>query len=283
MCRRANGFLTGAVLAGSLVYGSGLAGEEPHAQAPPQAVTRVDAPAPTRDYQPISPGPGMVQPAVPGDSSTDGRSFRRVSQSPGAPPTPVQRHIEKPPATERCTEPLDARRWDHRTRDLLAWIKRMARRMGMVIALRIPDELTVVKGVSEHPAGWSAYAFAVPAKGTLRVTLNHPNEGWFRLRMADKWGKLEKGMLQNLIKTGRVEVSFKNPLDEVRAVYVLVDDPGWMSTEQSPFVLTIDRDWEPGKVGPKALAHETGVWAILEPIIKMEDAVQGEARIPPKG
>lgn len=283
MSRRAKGFLTGAVLAGSLVSGSGLVAEEPHAQAPPQAVTRVDAPAPTREYQPISPGPGVGHPAIPRDSSTDDRSIRRVSLTPGAPPTPVQRHIEKPPPTERCTEPPNARRWEHRTRDMMVWIKRMARRMGLVMALRVPDELTIVKGVSERPAGWSAYAFAVPAKGILRVTLNHPNEGWFRLLMMDKSGKVEKGMLQNLVKTGRVEVSFKNPLDEVRAVYVLVDDPGWMSTEQSPFVLTIERDWEPGKVGPKALESARGIWAIVEPTIKMEDAVPSEASDLPHG
>ena len=81
--------------------------------------------------------------------------------------------------------------WRLRARDLMKYLKLLARGIGLVHSLRVPDELTVVKGFVDHSTGWSSYAFAVPAKGTLRVTLKHPNEAWFRLMMMDKNGKLE--------------------------------------------------------------------------------------------
>ena len=156
---------------------------------------------------------------------------------------------------------------------ILDSIKLTARKIGIIQALRIPDELTLVKGMTERPAGWTAYAFVVPGRGTLRVTLSHPNEGWFQLLMLDRWGGIAKGMLPNLVHTGKPQVSFKNPEDSVQLVFVIVDDPGWMSSEDSLYSLAIDRDWEPGKLGPKAVVPETGVWAVVDPIIKIEDAV----------
>jgi hypothetical protein len=142
--------------------------------------------------------------------------------------------------------------WEGRQRDVLASIKRMARK-GLLLALRLPDEVSSVQGVAQRPAGWSAYGIAVPGKKTVRVSLEHPNLGWFGLRMIDKWGSPEKGMLQNLVKTGRTEVSFVNPLDEVKVVYVIVDDPGWLSTEQVPFVMTVARSWRAGEAGPDSV------------------------------
>jgi hypothetical protein len=154
---------------------------------------------------------------------------------------------------------------------ILDSIKLTARKIGIIQALRIPDELTIVKGMAERPAGWAAYAFVVPGRGTLRVTLSHPNEGWFQLLMLDKWGGIAKGMLPNLVHTGKPQVSFKNPEDSVQLVFVIVDDPGWMSSETSLYSLTIDRDWEPGVLDPKALVPESGVWAVVEPVMKTEE------------
>jgi hypothetical protein len=163
---------------------------------------------------------------------------------------------------------------------ILDSIKLTARKIGIIQALRIPDELTIVKGMAERPAGWTAYAFAVPGKGTLRVTLSHPNEGWFRLLMMDKWGGLEKGMLQNVVYTGKPQVSFKNPGNEPRMVFVVVDDPGWMSSETSLYSLTIDRDWEPGTLDPKSLVPEAGVWAIVDPVMKTEEEMAASLSTP---
>ena len=155
---------------------------------------------------------------------------------------------------------------------ILDSIKLTARKIGIIQALRIPDELTIVKGMAERPAGWAAYAFVVPGRGTLRVTLSHPNEGWFQLLMLDRWGGIAKGMLPNLVHKGKPQVSFKNPENSVQLVFVIVDDPGWMSSEDSLYSLAIDRDWEPGTFDPKVVP-ESGVWAVVEPIVKVEDAV----------
>jgi hypothetical protein len=135
----------------------------------------------------------------------------------------------------------------------------MARRGFIpVTAVGEAEEFT---GYCWYPAGWRAYAFVVPAKEKLHVRLYHTNTGWFRLAMFDKWGQLREGMLQNLIPTGNPEVSFNNPRDEAMAVYVLVDDPGWMSSKGNPFTLKVDRSWDPGKTKTPELPTVMGIWA----------------------
>ncbi|MDE3246998.1 MAG: hypothetical protein KGN80_13000, partial [Acidobacteriota bacterium] len=89
--------------------------------------------------------------------------------------------------------------WGHR--DLMAEIQFMSRQ-GFVACTRVADDATEVTDYSDFPQGWKGYAFVVPAKGTLHVSLNHTNRGWFRLVMMNKWGDLQAGMLQNLIPTG---------------------------------------------------------------------------------
>ena len=93
------------------------------------------------------------------------------------------------------------------------------------------------------------------------MRLHHPNEGWFRLVMVDRWGQLREGMLQNLIPTGNPEVSYTNPREAPNTVYVIVDDPGWMSSTGNPFTLNVDRSWDPAKAGAPALPPVHGVFA----------------------
>ncbi len=156
------------------------------------------------------------------------------------------------------------------------YIKRLARQVGLVRSLLVPDELTVVKGRADRPAGLSSYAFVVPGKGTIRVSLSHPNEGWLRIGMVDKEGHPEKGMAQNLVDDRRLQVSFKNPRDEARIVHVLVDDPGWMSSANSLYTLKVERDWDLGKVEPGSFKREHGIWAIVDPVLKIEDTPPSE-------
>ena len=68
-------------------------------------------------------------------------------------------------------------------------------------------------------------------------------------------------MLQNLIPTGNPEVRYTNPSKEARAVYVIVDDPGWMSSKAYPYLLDIKRDWEPGREDVKGVKPVQGIWA----------------------
>ena len=144
-------------------------------------------------------------------------------------------------------------------RDLMAEIQFMSRQ-GFVACTRVADDALEVTDYSNFPQGWKGYAFVVPAKGTLHVSLNHVNRGWFRLVMMNKWGDLQAGMLQNLIPTGNPEVTFKNPRDEAQAVYVVADDPGWMSSKAYPFQLTVERSWDPTTVDLKDVKVAQGVW-----------------------
>ncbi|HJV49586.1 MAG TPA: hypothetical protein VJ549_09960 [Geothrix sp.] len=146
-----------------------------------------------------------------------------------------------------------------RRRDITAEVQAMARR-GFVAVNPIGDDIDEFTDVSEFPAGWKAYGFSVPPGEKIHIRLHHPAEGWFRLVMFNKWGELEKGMLQNLIPTGNPEVSYTNSRKEPRSVYVIVDDPGWMSSKEYPFRIHIDRSWDPAKkkgVAPIAV----GIWA----------------------
>jgi len=145
-------------------------------------------------------------------------------------------------------------------RDIMAEVQAMARR-GYILVHPIPDTVTEFSGVAEFPAGWIAYGFRVAPGGRLHVRLSHPKEGWFRLAMMNKWGVLEPGMLQNLIPTGNPEVSYTNPTQEWKAVYVLVDDPGWMSSAASPFRIKVDRDWGSEVQGQPEIPLATGIWA----------------------
>lgn len=147
--------------------------------------------------------------------------------------------------------------WGHR--DLMAEIQFMSRQ-GFVACTRVADDALEVSDYADFPQGWKGYAFVVPAKGTLHVSLNHVNRGWFRLVMMNKWGDLQAGMLQNLIPTGNPEVTFKNPKDEAQAVYVVADDPGWMSSKAYPFQLTVERSWDPSTVDLKDVKVAAGVW-----------------------
>ena len=144
-------------------------------------------------------------------------------------------------------------------RDLMAEIQFMSRQ-GFVACTRVADDALEVIDFANFPQGWKGYAFVVPAKGTLHVSLNHTNRGWFRLVMMNKWGDLQEGMLQNLIPTGNPEVTFKNPKDEAQAVYVVADDPGWMSSKAYPFQLTVQRSWDPLTVDLKDVKVAQGVW-----------------------
>ncbi|GLH72319.1 hypothetical protein GETHLI_08210 [Geothrix limicola] len=135
----------------------------------------------------------------------------------------------------------------------------MARR-GSVAVHPVSDTIDEFTGVSEMPAGWKAYGFGVPPGEKIHIRLHHPNEGWFRLVMLNRWGQIEKGMLQNLIPTGNPEVSYTNFSDKPRAVYVIVDDPGWMSCQATPFSIKVTRSWDPSKKGV-GTPVANGIWA----------------------
>ena len=210
--------------------------------------------------RPVSPRPSgggsVVRPGTASDTWSGPRSLSPVR--PSTPIRPATHNLIPPLPMPRCMVQPTPEYWRHR--DIQAEIQRMAR-MGMVPVKPVGDDVSEFTGFSYYPAGWIAYGFRVPPKGKLHVRLHHPNEGWFRLLMVNKWSRLEEGMLQNMIPTGNPEVTYTNPTKEARSVYVIVDDPGWMSTPGNLFKINVDRSWDPSKVKIDHAPIVTGIWA----------------------
>jgi hypothetical protein len=224
---------------------------------PPVSVREVSPPPSgndsQRDSSPLQTRDDSYRP-VPRRSSTTVQNDR--PHIPIAAELPPYKIVDPPRHARRTVLP-DRKCW--RSRDIFGEIQWMSRR-GFIRVIPVPDEVTELKGFVDSPSGWIAYGFPVPPRGKLHVRLYHPNESWFRLLMMNRWGGLEAGMLQNLIPTGNPEVTYTNPTDGFKAVYVLVDDPGLMSREGNPFTLKIDRSWDPKENRPAATVLQ-GIWA----------------------
>ena len=222
--------------------------------------------------QPSTPRPGADRPVrTPSFAPRTDPSRPMPTRGADTPIVPRTRDIQIPRPLPRCTVRPDRAFWRHR--DILEEIQFMARQ-GVIRVKPVQDDQNEVLGSSDFPAGWIAYGFRVPPGAKLHVRLHHTNEGWFRLMMVNKWGRLEEGMLQNLIPTGNPEVKYTNPTKEARNVYVIVDDPGWMSTEANPFKLVVTRSWDPAKV-PMDQPLVQGIWAE-----KKEDPAAPKTEVP---
>lgn len=185
---------------------------------------------------------------------------KRTAREDAAPfPRPAQPVLLEARALPRCTVAPTPEYW--KSRDLMEEIQAMARR-GNIQVHPVKADLNTFDGWAQHPAGWIAYGFTVPAEATLKVSLEHPNRGWFRLAMMNKWGQLEQGMLHNVLHTFEPVVSYTNPTKETRAVYVLVDDPGWMSSKGTPFTMNITRSWDPNEKKIDNAVVVQGIWAM---------------------
>lgn len=102
-------------------------------------------------------------------------------------------------------------------------IRGQSRRAGTVPAVAVPALPSIIEDKVVFPAGWKAYRAEAPAGATLHARLRSVHEAWFRVRTVNKWGLLEKGMLQNRIPTGNPEASFINPKRTATTFYFLVD------------------------------------------------------------
>ena len=171
---------------------------------------------------------------------------------------PVDAEIAVPRYFPRCTVLPNLAFWQQR--DIFAEIQWMSRQ-GFIPVIAVDETVNELSGVADFPSGFKAYGFRVPAKGKLEVRLHHVNEGWFRVAMVNKWGDLGPGMLKNLIPTGNPEVRYTNPSKEAQAVYVIVDDPGWMSSTAYPYTLSVQRSWEPGQAETQGVKLVEGIWA----------------------
>lgn len=212
---------------------------------------------------------GQVHGGSPGHGSVRRAGFRRsrlslagpldlvASSRPLAMPAPFSNRVLAPEPLARCLAFPGQEVWQ--SRDLLKEIRALARE-GFVPVTAVGD-VAEFQDTCPFPSGWKAYAFVVPGGEKLHVRLRHPNEGWFRLIMVDRWGWLREGMLRNLIPTGEPEVTFRNPRNQPDSVYVIVDDPGWMSCAPYPYTIQIDRSWDPARSKTPELPAVLGIWA----------------------
>ncbi|MDP2877767.1 MAG: hypothetical protein Q8O00_16375 [Holophaga sp.] len=161
---------------------------------------------------------------------------------------------------ERCTVEPDNAFWQRQYLDIMAEIQAMARR-GNIAVRPIGEDVSEFTGGGVFPAGWTAYGFRVPAGESIHIRLHHHKEAWFGIQMVNKWGSMERGMLQNLIPTGNPEVKYVNPSEETRSVYVIVCDPGWVSSKPDPFTVNVTRSWNPTQKKVDDAQIVTGIWA----------------------
>jgi hypothetical protein len=105
-----------------------------------------------------------------------------------------------------------------------ARIRTQARHMGSVQpAVALPPGSLKLNDKVADAAGWKAYRAEVPAGGSIHMRLFGPHQAWFVVRTVNKWGAMEKGMLQNVIKTGNPEARYTNPTKETKIIYFVVD------------------------------------------------------------
>jgi hypothetical protein len=155
-------------------------------------------------------------------------------------------------------------------RDLLTDIQIMSR-AGYIPVTPLPADAAAVQAVADFPAGWKAFALAVPPKGQVTLRVDHPKPAWFRLILSNKWGSREEGMLQppGAPLLGQVQRTYVNPSNSPRAIYVVVDDPGWWSSKDSPFTLQVERSWDPATTDLSGVKFAAGIWG-AQPSVSAE-------------
>lgn len=102
-------------------------------------------------------------------------------------------------------------------------IRSRARHAATVPAVAVPTLPSVIEDRVELPSGWKAYRLDAPAGATVKARLRALHEAWFRVRIVNRWGVHEQGMLHNRIHTGNPEASFINPKQEKTTFYFIVD------------------------------------------------------------
>ncbi|HNX95696.1 MAG TPA: hypothetical protein PKL14_11095 [Holophaga sp.] len=117
---------------------------------------------------------------------------------------------------------------------------RRAARQGSILTVAVPADATRIADRILYPSGWKAYRLEIPARGKLLARLRSDRESNFLLRVINRWGRMEEGMLQNRIYRGRPEASYFNPKDAPNTIYVIVDTRDTNASE--PYVLEFTQE-----------------------------------------
>jgi hypothetical protein len=157
-------------------------------------------------------------------------------------------------------------------RDLIADIQVMAR-SGYIPATPVAADAEVIEDFADLPAGWKAYALAVPPKGRVTLRVEHGKPAWFRLILTNKWSRREEGMLRPAGDPifGRLSRTYENPSSRAKAIYFIVDDPGWWSSKVEPYRVSIERSWDPATTDLSGVKFAVGLWG-AQPSVSAEYA-----------
>lgn len=138
-------------------------------------------------------------------------------------PPPLDGKSLPPVPGPLVTDELPDLSWFPGPRDLSHHIRAQARRSPWVPAVAVPAGSQMVEDRVPYPAGWKTYRVDVPAGATLQARLHGTHEAWFVVRVLNRWGRLERGMLQNKIWKGIPAASYINPKHETSTVFFVVD------------------------------------------------------------
>ncbi|HEY3271381.1 MAG TPA: hypothetical protein VGJ89_09235 [Geothrix sp.] len=142
-----------------------------------------------------------------------------VLQAPA--PLPVVEAKNLPPAPRGPMVP--ERRDAGAEPGIIGRTRRGARSGPSIPALQLPAGSVRVTDKIPDISGWRAYAIEVPAGGKVKVHLVEGRKAWFRVLAVNAWGRDEAGLLQNRIPTGEPQATYKNPSQETRTIYFIVD------------------------------------------------------------
>ena len=89
-------------------------------------------------------------------------------------------------------------------------------------------------------AGWKAYRVEVGPRERLHARLRALHEAWFVVKVENRWGQLEEGMLRSTLATSNPETTYENPKDQPATIFLVVDTTE-TGADQEPYRLQINR------------------------------------------
>ncbi len=123
---------------------------------------------------------------------------------------------------------VDPSRWPGRSNGLD--FRRIARQSSAIPAVSAPIEESIIEDKIQDQAGWKAYRFDIPPRSSYEFSIKADRISWFSLRVINKWGQIEVGMLQNIIQRGYPYASYINDTNKTKTIFVVLD-----TTEENLF------------------------------------------------
>ena len=116
---------------------------------------------------------------------------------------------------------MDPSRWPGIVKGLD--LRKMARRTSTIPAVAAPTIESMIEDKMNDQAGWKAYRFDIPPESSYEFTILAERKSWFSLRVVNKWGQIEEGMVQNLIQKGYPYANYFNRSTQTKIIYLIVD------------------------------------------------------------